>query len=142
MDQLNHYRELIKKILTEYYELDLRSPQPNVEVMIALDETHDQYLWFQMSWEGKRRVREVLAHLRIQNGKIWIEEDWTEDGIAADLIRSGVPRSNIVLGFTTLTNDRLQNARSLERFSNGAIVPFLTSRWRSLCKACIAPLLL
>ena len=99
MDQLNRYRELIKKILTEYYELDLRSPQPNVEVMIAFDETHDQYLWFQMSWEGKRRVREVLAHLRIQNGKIWIEEDWTEDGIAADLIRSGVPRSDIVLGF-------------------------------------------
>jgi len=31
--------------------------------------------------------------------KFWIEEDWTEDGIAADLVRAGVPKEDIVLAF-------------------------------------------
>jgi hypothetical protein len=29
----------------------------------------------------------------------WIEEDWTEAGIADILVRAGVPREDIVLGF-------------------------------------------
>lgn len=99
MDRLKHYRELIQKILTDYYELDLRSPDPNMEAMIAFDEVHDQYLWFQIGWEGQRRVRDVTVHIRIHEGKIWIEEDWTENGIAAELIEAGIPRSDIVLGF-------------------------------------------
>ena len=28
-----------------------------------------------------------------------VEEDWTEDGIATDLVRAGVPKEDIMLGF-------------------------------------------
>jgi hypothetical protein len=31
--------------------------------------------------------------------KIWIEKDTTEDGIATDLVREGVPPEDIVLAF-------------------------------------------
>lgn len=31
--------------------------------------------------------------------KIWIEEDWTKQGIANDLLDAGVPAEDIVLGF-------------------------------------------
>jgi len=37
--------------------------------------------------------------VRIRDGKFWIEEDWTEDGIATDLVRAGVPKEDIVLAF-------------------------------------------
>jgi hypothetical protein len=35
----------------------------------------------------------------IRNGKIWIQHDGTEEGIANRLIASGVPKEDIVLGF-------------------------------------------
>jgi hypothetical protein len=41
----------------------------------------------------------MTIYVRIRNGKFWIEEDWTEDGIATDLVREGVPKEDIVLAF-------------------------------------------
>ncbi|MBV7334508.1 XisI protein [Chloroflexi bacterium TSY] len=32
-------------------------------------------------------------------GKIWIEIDWTEEGIATELVAAGVPKEDIVLAF-------------------------------------------
>jgi hypothetical protein len=40
-----------------------------------------------------------LLHLDIKNGKIWIQYDGTEDGIAYELLKLGVPYQDIVLGF-------------------------------------------
>ena len=39
-----------------------------------------------------------IVHARIKNGKLWIEEDWTEEGITDDLLRAGVKHEKIVLG--------------------------------------------
>lgn len=36
---------------------------------------------------------------RIKNEKIYIEEDWTEEGIATELLTEGVPKEDIVLAF-------------------------------------------
>ena len=41
----------------------------------------------------------MTVYVRIRDGKFWIEEDWTEDGIATDLVRAGVPKEDIVLAF-------------------------------------------
>ena len=99
MDKAATYRKLIEKTLNEYDRLAANPPEPDVESLLAFDETRDQYLWFQVGWEGKRRIRGITVHVRIHHDKIWIEEDWTEDGIAVDLLRAGVPKSDIVLGF-------------------------------------------
>ena len=47
----------------------------------------------------ERRVEGITLHVRIREGKIWVEEDWTEAGIANFLVREGVPKDDIVLGF-------------------------------------------
>ncbi|MFN9648942.1 MAG: element excision factor XisI family protein, partial [Pseudanabaena sp.] len=39
------------------------------------------------------------VYVRIRDQKFWIEEDWTEVGIANELIALGVPKEDIVLGF-------------------------------------------
>lgn len=41
----------------------------------------------------------MTVYVRICDGKFWIEEDWTEEGIANELIRLGVPKQDIVLAF-------------------------------------------
>jgi hypothetical protein len=38
-------------------------------------------------------------HFDIQNGKIWIQYNSTEEAVAERLVEMGVPGSDIVLGF-------------------------------------------
>ena len=100
MDKLSHYRNSIKKILTEYEQLASKTPNPSgVDSVLAFDEERNQYLWFQTGWHENKKVRGITVYVRIKNDKIWIEEDWTEEGIATELLREGVPHSDIVLAF-------------------------------------------
>ena len=99
MDELKHYRELIKQTLTEQADLMQSNPVAGLETICILDEKSDQYLLLNVGWENEQRIRYTTLHVRIHNGKIWIEEDWTEEGIAPALIEAGVPKEDIVLAF-------------------------------------------
>ena len=99
MDKIDAYRALIKRVLSAYAALVARQPTPGVETLLVFDETHDQYLWLQAGWVEDRRVYGVTVHARIVDGKIRIEQDWTEDGLAAELLQAGVPREDLVLAF-------------------------------------------
>ncbi|MEM7128412.1 MAG: element excision factor XisI family protein [Chloroflexota bacterium] len=46
-----------------------------------------------------KRVWNTTLYVRIKDGKFWIEIDWTEEGIATDLLEAGVPNQDIVLAF-------------------------------------------
>ncbi len=52
-----------------------------------------------IDWVNQKRINNTHVHIRIKNEKIYIEEDWTEEGIATELMRLGVPASDIVLAF-------------------------------------------
>lgn len=99
MDQLLNYRQIIQKILTEYCRWAMGASSTGVQQCVSFDEAHDHYFWFHVGWNGKQRDFAVTAYLRIVQGKIWIEEDWTEQGIANALLEAGVPSEDIVLGF-------------------------------------------
>ena len=66
---------------------------------MAFDEVRDHYFWFHTGWDGKRRVQGLMVYLRIRDGKIWVEEDWTKQGVVNDLLEAGVAHEDIVLGF-------------------------------------------
>ncbi|EKQ68341.1 XisI protein [Leptolyngbyaceae cyanobacterium JSC-12] len=99
MDKLENYRQIIQKILTDYQHWAMGVNQPGVQQCVAFDEEHDHYFWFHVGWDGKRRDFGVTVYLKLEQGKIWIEEDWTKQGIANDLLEAGVPAEDIVLGF-------------------------------------------
>jgi hypothetical protein len=40
-----------------------------------------------------------MIHVDIINGKIWIQRDGTEYGIANELVNAGIPKNQIVLAF-------------------------------------------
>ncbi|MBE9207070.1 XisI protein [Nostoc sp. LEGE 06077] len=107
MDKLEKYRNNIKKILTEYHEWVSGSANLAQESCLAFDEIHDQYFWLLMGWEGKKKIRNIQVHIRIKNNKIYIEEDWTEEGIATELLREDVPKEDIVLAFYDLETRKL-----------------------------------
>ncbi|NES80691.1 MAG: XisI protein [Moorea sp. SIO2B7] len=99
MDKFTQYRELIKKILTEYYEIAQKSPDFNPETCLIFDENHEHYLWMSVDWVNQKRINNTHVHIRLKNEKIYIEEDWTEEGIANELLREGIPKEDIVLAF-------------------------------------------
>jgi len=99
MDKLAQYSGLIKRILAEYVELCNRRPDPNVETFLIVDEAKAHYIWMNLGWQNGDRITGITVYVRIRDGKFWIEEDWTEDGIATDLVRAGVPKEDIVLAF-------------------------------------------
>jgi XisI protein len=97
MDKLDLYRSLIQNILEEYRQLG--SGNSDVESVLLLDPIREQYLLLKMGWHQDNRIKRNIIHVRLKDQKIWIEEDWTEDGIATDLLQAGVPREDIVLAF-------------------------------------------
>ena len=103
MDTMNEYRTLVQRLLYDEVELAKRATNDDkddhVAAYLIVDEEHDQYMAVRHGWSGKQRVHSPIAYIPLQNGKIWIEEDWTEDGIANRLVSTGVPKSAIVLGF-------------------------------------------
>mgnify|MGYP006271695617 FL=1 len=99
MDKLEKYRQLIQKILIDYQQWSANANQAGVSQHVSFDEQRDHYFWFHSGWDGKRRDFGVTVYLRIENYKIWIEEDWTKQGIANELLDAGVPAEDIVLGF-------------------------------------------
>jgi hypothetical protein len=96
MDTLETYRQYIQKLLTEHANLiwDKR-----IQGQTIFDTERDHYQLVYVGWRGAKRVYGVVLHLDIIDGKIWIQQDGTEVGIANKLVDLGVPKQDIVLGF-------------------------------------------
>jgi len=99
MDKLNYYQNIIKKILTEYAKISSQVPDQDTEEILIFDDDRSQYFWFNICWKNGKRIKAISVYLRLKNDKIYIEEDWTEAGIATALMRVGIPSSEIVLAF-------------------------------------------
>ena len=98
MDRLKRYRQIVQEVLREYHQLNEKSGS-TIESALVFDEVQDHYLLLLMGWRKDERIKSVMIHIRLKDDKIWIEEDWTEDGVATDLLQKGIPREEIVLAF-------------------------------------------
>ena len=89
MDQVVRYRSIVKDVLQEYARLYNLKPLGGQETWLITDELCDQFLLLTSGWSKGRRVRRIPLHVRLNDGKIWVEEDWTEEGIATALLQAG-----------------------------------------------------
>lgn len=97
MDKLKNYRQLIKKILSEYSQVS--SKNNPLETQTIFDEIGNHYQVVTLGWEGEKYVHYCLIHLDLKSDKIWIQWNMTEQEIAEDLVKLGVPKHDIVIGF-------------------------------------------
>jgi hypothetical protein len=70
-----------------------------IEVYAVEDVPGDHYLVIRNGWVNKRWYYGVILHIDIRDGKVWIQHDGIEDGVAPELVEIGVSREDIVLGF-------------------------------------------
>ncbi|MBD2197326.1 MULTISPECIES: XisI protein [Calothrix] len=99
MDKLDDYSQIIQRILAEYVELCNCRPNQDIETFLIVDEPKGHYIWMNLGWQNGERINGITVYVRIRDRKFWIEEDWTENGIANDLVSAGVPKEDIVLAF-------------------------------------------
>ncbi|MCL1475838.1 XisI protein [Argonema antarcticum] len=97
MDKLEQYRQFVKQILTEHTQIATTSD--TVKAELIFDSERDHYQLAYVGWQGDKRVFGLVMHFDIQDGKIWIQYNGTEDSIAERLVEMGVHTSDIVLGF-------------------------------------------
>lgn len=99
MDKWTTYNELIKKAICSSPYCVYGSADSAIETVCLSDEAEGHHVLMDVGWRGKERICSTIIYVRLKNDKVWIEEDCTEDGIADALVRAGIPREDIVLGF-------------------------------------------
>jgi hypothetical protein len=97
MATIEHCRRAIQEILCDYARIPYAHGE--IEAETVFDRESDRYLLMVLGWDGMKRIHGCLAHLDINDGKIWIQRDGTETGIANELVRKGIPKDQIVLAF-------------------------------------------
>jgi hypothetical protein len=97
MDTLDTYRQIIETVLAEYTRIPYAYGDIRTEAVF--DRVNDRYLLVNVGWDNRRRVHGSLVHIDIIDGKLWIQRDGTEHGIAKELVKAGIPKDRIVLGF-------------------------------------------
>jgi len=98
MDTLSQDQDAVERVLCEaarFYDL----PADPVRTVPVFDRSHDQYLLVREGWRGFERVHHAWVHVELREGKFWVQEDGTQEGVATDLIALGVPKERIVLAF-------------------------------------------
>lgn len=97
MDKVENFRQIIRDVLSAYVEI--RYANGEIQNEAVFDSERDRYLVVSVGWDRVKRVHGALIHIDIISGKIWIQRDGTEHGIARELVMAGIPREQIVLGF-------------------------------------------
>ncbi|GBF81366.1 XisI protein [Aphanothece sacrum] len=95
--EIEQYRRIIQDLILA--RLQQQCSPEEVETQAVLDTEGDHYLLLHTGWRGNSRTHGCSIHLDIKDGKIWIQHDGTEVGIATLLLEQGVPKEDIVLAF-------------------------------------------
>ncbi len=99
MEKMSEYHRIVRRIFEHYAQPRPSYPATGVEKFLIIDEERGHYQLLKIGWHQGKRVDWIMIYARLKDGKIWIEKDLTEDGIATELIEAGVPKQDIVLAF-------------------------------------------
>jgi hypothetical protein len=97
MEEIERFRQIVRRLIQEYAQY--KPSVGDVQIETVLDPTNDHHELMYAGWNGPYRIHGSVLHIDIRDGKVWIQYDGTEDGIAEELVKGGIPRDRIVLGF-------------------------------------------
>jgi XisI protein len=82
---------------------------PEARILPLFDEDHGQFALVEEGWDGYHRLYNPLIHLEFARPGWRILADYTERGVAPELLRAGIPAERIELSYKhpTLRPERL-----------------------------------
>lgn len=96
MNKTEKYKHLVKDLISHQSSKQGYIPGRN-EIQVVFDDERGHYYLVDISWNGCERVHGFIIHMDIKQDKIWIQQDWTLDGLSDELRGQGVPMEDIVL---------------------------------------------
>lgn len=97
MDRVEEYKVVAADTLRKYAEH--KPVNVDVERQLILDNENGHYQLMSVGWKGNERIHNCVIHLDVIDGKVWVQQDATDIGIADELVEQGIPKSDIVLAF-------------------------------------------
>ncbi len=97
MDQSNQFSAIVKRVLQEYADYHLGTQTLQAEVVF--DDERGHYLVGEMGWDGDHRVDAIYIHVDLVGDMVWLQRNRTDIRIAEEMVKAGIPRNHIVLGF-------------------------------------------
>ncbi|MEM8642171.1 MAG: XisI protein [Cyanobacteria bacterium P01_G01_bin.54] len=111
MERLN-FVSLIKQTLLRY--LEQIGSEADVEAQAIFDDERGRYSILNVGWQDEQRIFGCPIYVEIREDKIWIQRDFTEPGIATQLLSLGVSEEQVVLGYRSPTVRRLMTSMMCE----------------------------
>ncbi|MDX2098214.1 MAG: XisI protein [Leptolyngbyaceae cyanobacterium bins.59] len=96
MNTHTQYREYLQKLMIERANLVW---EKCIQAQTIFDAERDHYQLVYVGWRDSDRFYGVILHADIIDGKIWIQQDGTEQGLANQLVELGVHKQDIFLAF-------------------------------------------
>jgi len=97
MARVEDYTAYVEEIIRRYGQY--KPSYGEVEVQMIFDRENQHYQLLNVGWNKHQRIRGCVLHIDIKDGKIWIQHDGTEVGVANEFVEMGVPQEDIVLAY-------------------------------------------
>lgn len=96
-DKVAYYQQILLEILEQ--EAADFAHQPELEDQVIADTVRNHFQLVRTGWVDGERIHDILIQFDIKpDGKIWIQENLTEARVDDELLKRGVPKTDIVLG--------------------------------------------
>jgi hypothetical protein len=97
MDRVERYSNILKEVIGEYY--NLYRQMPDAQTVQIIDPLVHHYQIIQTGWDLRHRRIYTSLHFSLQDNKVYVHSDPTEEGIARVLMEKGIPQADIVLEY-------------------------------------------
>ena len=98
MDKVKKYQKIIEELLGEYANIE-PAVSNDIDSELIIDRERNHFLVMNVGWKDKSPVYNTIIHIDIKDGKVWVQQDWTDAVIVDRLMEKGIAQEDIVLGF-------------------------------------------
>lgn len=99
MDKVKKYQSAIIDFMSSYAKEMYGQDPSGLETQVVIDEKNAHYLLIRVGWNGPRHLFYCPFHFDIKDGKVWVQVNNTEEMVGDELVKRGVPKTDIVLAF-------------------------------------------
>jgi len=99
MEKYRKYERIIIEFFNDFVE-NYQSENSPVQHKMVIDKEHQRYLMTLIGWENEYKfVYSIIFHLEIIDGKVWFQHNGTDILIDEELIKRGIPKKDMWIGF-------------------------------------------
>ncbi len=97
METLKKYQQIVIDFLEEYARIRYANG-PELEQQVLADRERNHFQLVSVGWHQGRFVHEVVFHFDIKEGKVFIQQNWSDLRLVNELTARGISSSDIVVG--------------------------------------------